>query len=124
MDEKVTSTKQNVTSIKQKVMSKEQKLTRNEQKVMSNEHKVTSHEPRATSKKVQPLFLKRCRAEDLFSCEYCKIFKNIYFEEYLRTAASIDCILSCYVRALEWIYTIFAWMSRNYLVEVGAVSED
>ena len=23
-----------------------------------------------------------------FSCEYCKIFKNIYFKEHLRTAAS------------------------------------
>ena len=24
----------------------------------------------------------------VFSCEYCKIFKNTYFEEHLRTAAS------------------------------------
>ena len=24
----------------------------------------------------------------LFSCEYCEVFKNAYFEEYLRTAAS------------------------------------
>ena len=24
----------------------------------------------------------------MFSCEYCEISKNIYFEEYLRTAAS------------------------------------
>ena len=24
----------------------------------------------------------------LFPCEYCKIFKNTYFEEHLRTAAS------------------------------------
>ena len=24
----------------------------------------------------------------MFSCEYCKIFKNTYFEEYLRTATS------------------------------------
>ena len=24
----------------------------------------------------------------MFSFEYCQIFKNIYFEEYLRTAAS------------------------------------
>ena len=25
----------------------------------------------------------------VFSCEYCKIFKNTYFEEHLRTAASV-----------------------------------
>ena len=25
----------------------------------------------------------------IFSCEYCKIFKNTYFEKYLRTAASV-----------------------------------
>ena len=26
----------------------------------------------------------------MFSCEYCEISKNIYFEEHLRTAASKD----------------------------------
>ena len=26
----------------------------------------------------------------VFSCEYCEIFKNTYFEEYLPTAASVD----------------------------------
>ena len=26
----------------------------------------------------------------MFSCEYCEIFKNIYFEEHLRTIASVD----------------------------------
>ena len=29
----------------------------------------------------------------MFSCEYCEIFKNTYFEEHLRTAASVDTIL-------------------------------
>ena len=26
----------------------------------------------------------------VFSCDWCEIFKNIYFEKYLRTAASED----------------------------------
>ena len=34
------------------------------------------------------LYLKETPAQ-VFSCEYCKIFKNTYFEEHLRTAASI-----------------------------------
>ena len=25
----------------------------------------------------------------VFSCEYCEIFKNTYFEEHLRTAANV-----------------------------------
>ena len=32
--------------------------------------------------------LKRYSKIDIF-CEYCKIFKNTYFEVYLRTAASV-----------------------------------
>ena len=28
-------------------------------------------------------FLKISQYSQVFSCEYCKIFKNIYFEEYL-----------------------------------------
>ena len=28
----------------------------------------------------------------LFSCEYCKIFKNTYIEEYLRTGAFECCL--------------------------------
>ena len=26
--------------------------------------------------------------EKMFSCEFCEVFKNIYFVEYLRTAAT------------------------------------
>ena len=43
----------------------------------------------------------------MFSCEYCKIFKNTYFEEHLQAAASVNIIdmllltdklnLKCYV---------------------------
>ena len=47
------------------------------------------------------LFLKSCRLSGLqlylketpaqvFSCEYCQIFKNTYFEEPLRTAAFLE----------------------------------
>ena len=37
---------------------------------------------------IMQLYLKETPAQ-VFSCEYCKIFKNTYFEEHLRTAASI-----------------------------------
>ena len=32
--------------------------------------------------------LKNKTSTQVFSCEYCEIFKNIHFEEHLRTAAS------------------------------------
>ena len=35
----------------------------------------------------------------MFSCEYYKVFKNGYFEKYLRTAASVDC--KTFYRATE-----------------------
>ena len=41
---------------------------------------------------VKQLFLQVYRKETLrqmFSCEYCEIYKNTYFEEYLRAAAFI-----------------------------------
>ena len=31
----------------------------------------------------------------VFSCEYCEIFKNTYFEKHLRTAASTYTIVTC-----------------------------
>ena len=34
------------------------------------------------------LILLKYPPTQVFSCEYCEIFKNIYFEEHLRTAAS------------------------------------
>ena len=38
---------------------------------------------------------------------------------------AFDCILlSCHVRVSEWIYTLkFVWMSRNFLLQAGAISE-
>ena len=30
---------------------------------------------------------------EVFSCEYCEIFKNTYFEEHLQTAASVFLII-------------------------------
>ena len=40
---------------------------------------------------------------------------------------AFDCMfLSCHVRALEWIYTLCrvnAWMSSNFLLETGTISE-
>ena len=37
------------------------------------------------------LFLIKRDSNTGISCEYCEIFKNIYFEEHLRTAASNPC---------------------------------
>ena len=33
---------------------------------------------------------------DVLSCEYCEIFKKIYFEEHLRMTASILQVLACF----------------------------
>ena len=32
---------------------------------------------------------KKKNSAEMFSCEYCEIVKNIYFEQYLRMAASV-----------------------------------
>ena len=34
-------------------------------------------------------FIKKETPIQVFSCDYCKVFKKTYFEEYLRTAASV-----------------------------------
>ena len=49
----------------------------------------------------------------VFSCDYCEIFKNSYFEEHLRTAASVysedllkykNCVIKiCFQRVFEFI---------------------
>ena len=45
----------------------------------------------------------------VFSCEYSKIFKNTYFEEHLRTAASVLIIIELVIKY---------WASANlFLVE-------
>ena len=37
---------------------------------------------------------------------------------------AIDCMfLSCHVRISKWIHTIVAWISKNSLLETGAISE-
>ena len=34
-------------------------------------------------------FIKKETPIQVFSCDYCKVFKKTYFEEHLRTAASV-----------------------------------
>ena len=46
-------------------------------------------------------FMPKKNPTQMFSCEYCKIFKNTYFKKHLRTAASelaleIDCLRLCF----------------------------
>ena len=43
----------------------------------------------------QSLFIKRETLTQVFCCEFCKISKNTYFIEHLRTAASEHCKISC-----------------------------
>ena len=36
-------------------------------------------------------FIKKETLALVFFCEFCEIFKNVYFEEYLQTATSVLC---------------------------------
>ena len=40
--------------------------------------------------KLNKSFIKKEALAQVFSCEFCEITKNIYFEEHLRTAASVS----------------------------------
>ena len=48
---------------------------------------------------LEPLHLKETLTQ-VCSCEYCEFFKNTYFEEHLRAAASeisaLACVLFCF----------------------------
>ena len=44
--------------------------------------------------------LESCGSIQAFSCEYCEIFKNAYFEEHLRAVASVALYFFC------WIITV------------------
>lgn len=40
------------------------------------------------------------------------------------TGDTKECMfLLCHVHASEWIHTVVTWMSRNFLVETGMISE-
>ena len=41
----------------------------------------------------------------MFSCEYCEIFKNTYFEEYLRTAA--------FLLNFVTLFPVILWLINN-----------
>ena len=43
---------------------------------------------------IEKIYLKE-NPPQVFSCKYCEIYKNSYFEEHLRTAASA-LIITCY----------------------------
>ena len=43
--------------------------------------------PRSTEK--ASAFIKKETLAQVFSCEFCKIFKNTFFTEHLRTTASV-----------------------------------
>ena len=47
------------------------------------------------------------------SCEYCEIFKNTFYEEHLRTAASI--IFSCFHEAFVKNFMKKLWFSDNQI---------
>ena len=43
----------------------------------------------------------------MFSCEYCKVFKNTYFEKHLQMAASASVLSSHFIP----IYNLNLWMN-------------
>ena len=56
-------------------------------------------------------FLKNLQISQLLSCKICEIFKNIYFEEHLRTTAFVNqnskfqpSLLKYYPMVPKWIY--------------------
>ena len=54
----------------------------------------------------------------VFSCEICKIFKNIYFKEHLPTTASRYGNFRCY--EVWWIFTS-CWLSHDLFTHRGVV---
>ena len=48
----------------------------------------------------------------LFSCEYCEIFQNVYFEEHLRTTALEEC---SWERQLSYLSLKFNGSSQGFL---------
>ena len=55
------------------------------------------------------LFTKKKTLTQMFFCEYCEIFMNIYFEEHLQTAASVVSVKEVFCADLtgigiEWKY--------------------
>ena len=59
--------------------------------ITANEHQATQKQPPDVLYKKGVLDLKLYQDEtlkQLLFCEYCKTFKNIYFDEHLRTSAS------------------------------------
>ena len=44
-------------------------------------------------------FIKKGSLTQVFSCQFCEIFKNTFFTEHLRTIASVYCILHLFYSA-------------------------
>ena len=56
--------------------------------------KISRYSQENTCVGVSFLILKRDSDTGFFSCEYCEIFKNTYFEEHLRTAVTENILCS------------------------------
>ena len=63
-------------------------------------------------------FIKKTLTQ-VFSCEYCEIFKNTYFEEHLRTAASIGTMYEENKRLTPWT----ADLTKNSKLKMGKLQE-
>ena len=57
----------------------------------------------------------------MFSCEFCEVFKNIYFVEYLRTAATELGIRCKYSYLALW--SPFRGVERVYKIYLKMISE-
>ena len=49
----------------------------------------------------------------MFCCEYCKVSKNNYFEEHLRTAASVLCLTNIWQNATYRHFILHTTQSKS-----------
>ena len=53
-------------------------------------------------------FIKKETLAQVFSCEFCEIFKNNFFTEHLRTTAYVFCVLK------QWKLRLFMFLEKYY----------
>ena len=64
-------------------------------------------------------FIKKETATQVFSCEYCKIFKNTFFDKHLQTAARI-CLKIIFLQWKSWQSEAYSEPSRTSKKELFA----
>ena len=66
---------------------------------------------------LRPTTLLNKTPTQVFYCDYCETFKNTYFEEHLRTAASESLFLEEYCHTtVAWLVTVLCFVQINWNV--------